>query len=249
VDALEPDSYGEVFADVYDRWYPRITDAEACATRLVALLEDLGGGPLLELGVGTGRLALPLAARGVEVTGLDSSAAMLQALAGKEPSISTVRADMAEVGSLDLGRSPFAIVLVAYNTLFNLPDEEAQRRCLTGAATHLRVGGRLVVEAFVPPDADSEGRADDVSVRSIEVDEVVLTATLHDPAAQTIAGQHVQITERGIRLRPWRVRYLHLAQLDALATEAGLSLVERWRDWDGSPFDDDSSVHVSVYER
>ena len=247
MDALEPDSYGEAFADVYDRWYGRVTDSDACAARLRALVDELGGGPLLELGVGTGRLALPLSRRGVEVTGLDASAAMLERLAAKAPSVTTVQADMAGLGTLALERGPFAVVLVAYNTLFNLPDEGAQARCLAGAAAHLRPDGRLVVEAFVPAEQDADGRVDDLSVRRVETDEVVLTATLHDPLAQTISGQHVQITESGVRLRPWRVRYLHVAQLDALAADAGLSLVERWGDWDGTPFDEHSSVHVSVY--
>ncbi len=116
-------------------------------------------------------------------------------------------------------------MLIAYNTLFNLPDEAAQRSCIAGAAALLAPGGRLVVEAFVPDDepdatdadASASARRDDLSVRHIDPGEVVLTATLHDPAAQTITGQHIQITEHGTRLRPWRVRYLRPDQLDELA--------------------------------
>ena len=114
----------------------------------------------------------------------------------------------------------FALAFAAYNTLFNLPTVDAQRDCVQAVAARLAPGGRLVVEGFVPAD-DPTARRDDVAVSRIGTDELVLSATLHDRDAQTITGQHVQITEAGIRLRPWLVRYLLPAQLDEIAAVGG----------------------------
>jgi SAM-dependent methyltransferase len=256
VEVLEPGSYGDAFADVYDRWYPDVTDADACVARLVELAP---GGSVLELGVGTGRLALPLVVKGMSVVGVDSSTAMLGRLAAKPGAnaISRHHGDMADLDALGLDGGDgdgheFDVVLIAYNTLFNLPDEASQARCLAGAAHRLARHGRLVVEAFVPSDdlvapAADDRRTDSVAVSRLAADEVVLTATIHDAAAQSISGQHIQITEQGTRLRPWRVRYLRPEQLDVLATAAGLALVERWSDWESHPFDDDSPVAISIY--
>ena len=256
----QPGSYGDAFADVYDRWYADVTDVAACVARVAELAAtddraDASGANVLELGAGTGRLALPLAARGLSVTALDVSVAMLERLQAKPGArhVRVVEADMARLDHDDLvagtpdGR-PFAVVLVAYNTLFNLPDEDAQRACLRGAAACLAEGGRLVVEAFVP--TDERDPSNDLTVSRVGPDEVVLTATAHDPVAQVITGQHVQITDAGTRLRPWRVRYLRPDQLDRMAASCGLALEERWSDWRGTPFDDDASaVHVSTYAR
>ena len=248
-----PGSYGDAFADVYDRWYRDVTDVGACVARLTELARQRGG-YALELGAGTGRLALPLAAQGLSVTALDASDQMLARLRAKPGAdqVRVVHGDMSRLDVDDLVAGTrearrFALVLIAYNTLFNLPDEDAQRACLTGAAACLAPNGHLVVEAFVPTD-DPEP-SNDLSVRSVALDEVVLTATTHDPVAQVITGQHIQITGQGTRLRPWRVRYLRPAQLDALAADCGLTLVDRRSDWRGTPFDDDSSVHVSTYAR
>lgn len=249
VEGYDASTYGERFADVYDDWYTGVTDAEACADRVAALVAEAGGGPVLELGVGSGRLALPIARRGLEVHGLDASPAMLERLRAKPGggAITTVLGDMATIPVADGAR--FAVVLVAFNTLFNLSSEDAQRRCLRRVGDLLAPGGRLLVEAFVPQD-DLPDRAErSVSPRHITADEVVLTVSQHDPAAQTITGQHVHLTEAGTRLRPWHLRYLTPAQLDALADEAGLALVDRAAGWRGEPFAADSEVHVSTYRR
>ena len=241
-------SYGDAFADVYDRWYADVTDAVACVRRVTELAAAAGGGAVLELGAGTGRLALPLSSQGLEVTAVDASAAMLDALRAKPGAerLRIVQGDMSRLDEAGLADNPtFAVVLIAYNTLFNLPDDDAQRACLAGIAARLLPRGRLVVEAFVPVD-DAEP-SDDVTISRFEDDEVVLTATAHDPTAQVITGEHIQITDAGRRLRPWRVHYLRPDQLDAVAAGCGLTLVDRWSDWDRTPLDDDSSVHVSVY--
>lgn len=252
-------TYGDGFAEVYDRWYPDVTDTTACVERLAELAGP--GAQVLELGIGTGRIALPLAARGLAVTGVDASTEMLALLAAKPgaEAIEVVVGDMAQLDDLlprpeggattgSTGGAGFALAFAAYNTLFNLPSSDAQRACIRSVAERLEPGGRLVIEGFVPAD-DPSARRDDVSVSRMEADELVLSATLHDRDAQTITGQHVQITAAGIRLRPWLVRYLLPAQLDAIAVDSGLELEQRWSDWQRAPFDDTSVVHVSVYRR
>jgi SAM-dependent methyltransferase len=247
VEAHDPRLYGESFADVYDDWYGDLGDLDAT----VALLADLAdGGPVLELGVGTGRLALPLAGRGLEVHGIDASEAMVARLQAK-PGSERVRVT---VGDMTTPLAPggadrrFALVFVANNTLFNLPTGAGQAACFAGVAAVLRPGGCFVVEAFVPSD-DPDGPTGGVEARTVALDHVVLTVTKRDPTTQTVAGQHVEIRESGIRLRPWVLRYAHPAELDGMAAAAGLALAERWAGWRREPFGADSGVHVSVYRR
>lgn len=248
VDGYESSTYGERFADVYDDWYPDVTDAEGCVATILALVERAGGGPVLELGVGTGRLAVPLARSGLEVHGVDASQAMLERLRARPggEAVRTVLGDMAEVELPDL--EPCAVVLIAFNTLFNLGTEDAQARCLQRAARALAPSGRLLVETFVPrDDEDGSGAVTAVEPRRIELDQVVLTVSRSDPADQTVTGQHVQLTERGVRLRPWHLRWLRPDQLDELAGRAGLALDWRAAGWRDEPFDDSSAAQVSCY--
>ncbi len=247
VEGYLSNTYGDRFADVYDDWYGDVTDVEACTRCLVRLVEAAGGGPLLELGIGSGRLALPLASQGVEVHGIDASAAMLERLRSKAGG-DAIRATLGDMAELALDEPPaFAIVLVAFNTFFNLPDEPLQQRCLERVADLLAPDGRLVIEAFVPRDEPPDGSA--VTSRRITADEVVLSVSQVDPVGQTISGQHVHLRESGIRLRPWHLRYATPSQLDAMATRAGLLLEARHAGWNDEPFTDASSVHVSRYRR
>jgi ubiquinone/menaquinone biosynthesis C-methylase UbiE len=246
VDGYDETTYGERFASVYDEWYDGITDAAACAA-LVAELADLdgaaGGGPVLELGVGTGRLALPIADLGLEVVGLDAAPAMLERLrakAGTRP----IEALLGDMAAPPVGDRRFSVVLVAYNTLFNLIELEQQQRCLANVARCLLPGGSLLVEAFVPAASEP---AEAVSPRTITADRVVLSVSRSDPERQEALGQYVEITEAGISLRPWHIRWSTPAQLDALAAGAGLVLADRWADWERSPFHDDAPAHVSRY--
>ena len=204
-DAWGPDRYGESFADVYDDWYDDVSDAEATAQ----FVQSFGDGQrLLELGIGTGRLSQPLLARGHRVFGVDASLAMLQRFRGPVGNVA-IGADMSQ---LPITASGFDTVLVATNTLFNLADEQGQARCLSECRRVLRLGGRLIIEAMIPGDPDP-GLDRLVTTRSLDVDRAVLTATIRDHEHQEITGQHIEITEAGIRLRPWKVRYLPLDQL------------------------------------
>jgi SAM-dependent methyltransferase len=241
-------SYGDGFADVYDEWYADVTDVDATVARMLSLAGP--GGRVLELGVGTGRLAVPMAAAGLLVVGVDSSAAMLDRLSERDVAgdvagdVTAICGDMV----VDLPDGPFDAALVAYNTIFNLLDEATQNRCFVEVAQRLRPGGAFVVEAFVP-DADRRARpTSDVSVRTLAVDHVVLSVAVDDPDNQRAEGQFVQFSESGgVRLRPWSIRWATPAQLDEMADRAGLTLVERFSDMAGAEFDDDSDQHVSIY--
>lgn len=243
-------SYGDAFADVYDDWYRDIGDIDTTVGFVAGLAGD--GGAVLELGVGTGRLAVPLAAAGCRVTGIDASAKMLDRLASNDPhrTVVGVLGDMVD----DLPAGPFDVVLAAYNALFNLLDERRQRRCFAEVAARLGTGGAFVVEAFVPRrPSDVAGESDgpsQVTVRSIGTDHVVLSASVHDQPAQRVDGQFIEITESGgIRLRPWAIRYADTDEIDHFATESGLTFDGRWEDFHRAPFDDASERHVTVYRR
>ena len=237
----QPHSYGDGMADVYDDWYAHISDVDATVATLTQLAKS---GRVLELGVGTGRLAAPLAATGVEVHGIDASEAMLRQIVDK-PGGNLVHSALGDMVA-DLPAGPFALVFVAYNTLFNLPSEALQQACFHAVASRLAPDGVFVVEAFVPDPAHDP--ASSVDVRSITADRVVLSVSTSDPSRQVAEGQYVDITESGgVRLRPWSIRWATVEQLDAMAAEAGLDLAHRWADFDRSPFTPESPRHVSVY--
>lgn len=246
MEGYDATTYGERFADVYDDWYQGISDASACAA-LVAELADLagdaGGGPVLELGVGTGRLAVPIAELGLEVVGVDASPAMLDRLAAKAGSL-PIEGLLGDFVAPPVGERRFAVALVAYNTLFNLTEPGAQARCFARMAALLLPGGSFVVEAFVP---EPRPATSSVVPRTIAADRVVLSVSRTDPEAQEALGQHIDITEQGIRLRPWHIRWSTPEQLDEMAGAAGLRLADRWSDWSRTPFGPDDAVHVSRY--
>lgn len=248
MDGYDAATYGDRFADVYDDWYDDPVATEAAVLRIAEVAagaSEAGAPAVLELGVGTGRLALPLVEAGLSVTGLDASSAMLGRLADKPgaAAVATVVGDMA--GPLPDG--PFDLVLVARNTLFNLTTEADQRACLAEVVRVLAPAGRLLVEAFVP--ADEEGPTSSVEVRSISTDRVLLFVDRHDSAAGESWSSFVDIRPDGVHFRPCHVRYLRPAALDDLAAQAGLGLEARHGDWSGAPFDEASPQHISVYRR
>lgn len=240
-----PASYGDAFADVYDDWYAGVSDVAGTVARVAALAT---GGPVLELGVGTGRLALPLVAAGCEVHGIDASHAMVERLRAKPggAAVPVAVGDMADVAAVAPG-GPYAVVLVAFNTLFNLATVGDQRRCLAGVASVLAPGGALVVEAFVPADPAPAGG--ELALRGVDAGRVAVVATVTDPDGRTVTGSHVELTADGARLRPWRLRMVPPADLDAMAEAAGLVLAARHAGWRGEPFGPGSGQHVSVYRR
>lgn len=242
VDGYDRSTYGDAFADVYDEWYRGVSDVEATVGLVVGVAGP--GGSLLELGVGTGRLALPLAQAGLQVTGVDASEAMLDVLRddARAARLALVHGDMVE----DLPEGPFDAALVAYNTVFNLRTEAEQRELFARVAARLRPGGAFVLEAFVPDPERFAG--DRVDIRSMEVGRVVLSVSRHDAETQRAEGQFVDLVDgEAVRLRPWAIRWATPDQLDEMAVAAGLVLDRRLADMTGAPFTPDSPAHVSVY--
>jgi SAM-dependent methyltransferase len=242
VHGYDSSSYGDAFADIYDEWYHGISGVDATVDMLTDLRAGLTDLPVLELGVGTGRLAVPLAARGISVVGLDASAAMLAKLSENDPAATVTEClgDMVD----DMPDGPFGLVFVAYNTFFNLLTETRQRQCFAAVAERLSPGGAFVVEAFVPEPQPGSS----VTVRSMTADSVVLSVTTHDEVAQTAQGQYIEFSESGgVRMRPWAIRYATVEQLDAMADDAGLRLTDRWEDATRASFTAESARHICVY--
>lgn len=245
MDRFNPSTYGDRIADVYDDWYPGSSLAGEVG-RAVPFLRDLAGaGPALELGIGTGRVAVPLRREGVEVHGIDASAAMLAKLRAKEggADIPTTEADFRDFAL----ETRFTLAYVVFNTLFALPTQDDQIRCFQAVARHLTPEGVFVVEAFVP-DVSRFDRGQRVSAVDAGVDEVRLEVSTHDAIAQRTQSQHIVVSEQGIRLYPVMIRYAPIAELDLMARIAGLRLRERWADWDRSALISTSQKHVSVWE-
>jgi len=244
-----PSSYGDGIADIYDQWYGDRPETAAAVDALTTLSARGANGRALELGIGSGRLALPLRANGVDVWGIDASQSMVDLLHAKEGGrdVPVAIGDMAEI---DLTSIPggdtarFGLVFVAINTFFNLTTADAQARCLSRVRDLLDDDGVFVMEAFVP---GVDRPTNMVEARTVALDHVILTATRHDPHEQTVTCQYIELRESGIKLRPLVVRYALVAELDRMAAGAGLRLVDRWSDWTGSAFTADATVHVSVF--
>jgi len=241
--------YDEERAEGYDRRHAaRFEEADDTANFLAAEVAAVpGGGPVLELGIGTGRLALPLAAKGLDVSGIDASPAMVARLRAKPggEAIDVTVGDFADVGVL--APSGLALVFVAFNSLFELADQDAQCRCVTGAASRLALGGRFVVEALAP-ELTRLDRS--LTVVSQSATEVVLQASVHDPLTQVVSGHDVVLSPAdGVRLLAWSIRYASVPEIDLMARLAGLTLVERWGGWRREPFTAASTRHVSVYSK
>ena len=236
------ETYGERVADVYDSWY-RLPNVDE---EVAGLVDLANGGRALELGIGTGRVGLPLAARGVEVHGIDSSPAMVEQLRAKPggDKIAITIGDMADV-PVD---GEFALIFVVFNTFFMLTDAAAQSRCMRNVAAHLSPGGRFVLRAFVP-DPSRFVRDQNLEVVNVGVDFVRLDASIYDPHTQRVDTTQMHIAESGIRLVHARLRFAYPNELDLMAQLAGLELESRWASLARDPFTVDSQFHVSVYRR
>ncbi len=207
------------------------------------LAEIAGGRPALELAIGTGRVALPLAARGVRVDGIELSSDMVARLRDKPGG-----ADLTVVmGDMSRAEAPgrYGLVYLVYNTIYNLLTQDDQVRCFENAARHLADDGMFVVEAGVP-QAWLRGRQF-VNAEYVGKDEVVLDVNQYDPVTQILDENHVHLTNDGIRLGPISCRLAHPSELDLMARIAGLRLLDRWGGWRREPFTADSTRHVSVY--
>lgn len=214
----------------------------------VAFLAELAGaGPALELAIGTGRIALPLAARGIRVDGIDISPAMVAQLRTQPggEAIAVTVGDFADVGVA----GSYRLIYVVWNTFFNLLTQDDQVRCFQNVAAHLAADGSFVIETLVPSFLYKLRGDQYVDAEAVLVDEVRLDVLRHDPATQTIEESHVSLSAGGVRLNPVVQRYAWPAELDLMARIAGLRLKGRWGGWKREPFASASELHVSVYGR
>ena len=238
----DPAFYGDSWAGVYDEHHGDMDPAPA-----VEFLAGLAGDHrTLELAIGTGRVALPLAAQGIAVEGIDASAAMVERLRAKPggASIPVVMGDMAEVATT----GPFGLVYLVFNSLFGLLTQARQAECFRNVARVLGPGGAFVIECFVP-DLSRFDRNQRVQTHVVAEDSAVLELSRHDPVHQRVTTQIITFNGQGTHLRPVALRYSWPSELDLMAQQAGLRLRERYSGWDRQPFDSDSDSHVSVYQR
>ena len=233
-------TYGADWAADYDQLFPDVAEG------MIDRLEELAaGGRVLELAIGTGRVALPLAERGVSLTGIDISSEMVARLREK-PGGETISVAMGDFADVDV-EGKFSLVYVVANTIFVLLEDGEQVRCFANAAKHLEPEGRFVIEAFVP-DLGRFDRNQRVEVSQINLDSVVIEASRHDLASQLVNTQVMEFTNRGVKLRPVSVRYSWPSEHDLMAQLAGMTLEQRWGGWLKEPYTNDSLRHVSVYK-
>jgi SAM-dependent methyltransferase len=245
----DPTAYGTAIGGDYDSLYPASSaflQTDAALDRLSQLASAAGTSrSLLELGIGTGRLALALADRGFRVAGIEGSPEIAEQLRAKPGSerISVTVGDFVDT------RVPgaFSVVLMALNTIFAPATREDQIACFRNAARHVEAGGCFVVEAYVlrPEQLGGEWC---VKPRSVEHDHVELQLARYDPAAGHVERTMVHLRADGVQLVPVRDAYAWPGELDLMAQAAGLRLRTRTGDWAGAPFSAASDRHVSVYE-
>jgi SAM-dependent methyltransferase len=240
-----PSTYGDRIAAFYDEWFGLPTDTGPAVEFLASMA---GEGPVLELGIGTGRVALPLVGRGLQVHGIDASEAMVAKLRQKPGGdrISVASGDFANVDELVEGA--FSLVFVVFNTFFALLTQDDQVRCFQGVAQHLAENGAFLMQAFVP-DVTRFDRGQRVEATDLGADIVHVEASRYDPVDQRVTSQHVVVEEGRTRLFPVCLRFAYPSELDLMAAIAGMRLRERWGGWDRRPFDSSSQQHVSVWER
>jgi SAM-dependent methyltransferase len=239
---FDPAAYGRHIAGDYDD-----TSGLLDPTAEIELLSELSGGlPILEFGIGTGRLAIPLAQRGHRVVGFEGApemAAILRSKAGGEE-IPVIVGDFSQIAV----EERFGLVALVMNTIYALPDQESQVRCFENAARHLRSGGVFVVDAWIPdPGAFRDGRA----IRLVALTDGAATVELAEihPAAQRMNTNKVFLRDGELKIFPANHRYAWPAELDLMARLAGMRLKHRWQDWVKTPFGDVSRSHVSVWEK
>jgi SAM-dependent methyltransferase len=234
-------TYGDRVAEIYDEWYGSFEDAA-----VETLAQLAGGGRALELGIGTGRIALPLLARGVEVQGIEASEAMASKLWAK-PGASSIPVSFGNFADVDIdGR--FSLIFVVLNTFYALLTQEEQVRCFRNVADRLTEDGTFVIEAFVP-DLTLFSKGQSVRATTVTTDRVSLQASQHDPIRQRVKSQHIVFVNDQARLFPVEVRYAWPSELDLMAQLAGLRLRHRWGNWKREDFKGDSEKHISVYEK
>jgi hypothetical protein len=233
-------SFGEEDAPMY-RDARRGDETDAVAS----LAELAGPGPALELGIGAGRIALPLASTGIQVDGIDISPHMVEQLRA-QPGGDAIQVTLGNFADLPVSGA-YRLIFVVWNTFFNLLTQDEQVRCFENVAKHLTEDGSFVIEAYLPAFLYRLRNHQYVDAETVRVDEVRLDVLRHDMATQTIEESHVTLSSAGVRLNPVVQRYAWPSELDLMARIAGLECKHRWGDWNRGPFHADCEMHVSVY--
>ncbi len=234
-------TYGDAIAHIYDDWYESYDPAA-----IDALAELARGGPALELGIGTGRIALPLQNKGVMVHGIEASEKMAARLQAK-PGGYRIPITLGDFGAVPV-TGKFPLIYVVFNTLFALLTQEEQIQCFQNVARHLTPDGVFVTETFMP-DMKRFQHDQNISLAAMDDGYLRIDVSKHDPVQQLIYSQHVAWTESGARFYPVRLRYIWPSELDLMARLAGLKLTQRWSDWNKSPFTRDSAKLISLFSR
>jgi SAM-dependent methyltransferase len=234
------DSFGPTVAARYDE-HPR--GAEAIAASFLAELANTG--PALELAIGTGRIALPLAALGTAVDGIELSPAMVERLRAK-PGGERLDVVIGDMSTVTTGRR-YGVVYLVFNTIFNLLTADDQVRCFENAARHLAEGGCFVVETAVPSAWITLEQPHYVHAERVGLTEVVLDVARYDPVSQLLEENHVRLAADGISMTPIVCRLITPGEMDLMARIAGLRLDARFANWRRDPFEATSRAHVSVY--
>jgi len=233
----------------YDRvapYYESLTASMPDTGRAIEFLADHAGtGRVLELGVGTGRLACPLAQRGFDVTGLDNSAGMLARLRSRSDG-AAVHIVLGSFTDLPVD-GEFSLIYAPFNALFCALTQEEQLRAIQLAAQHLTPAGTFVVETDLPALARSGESGRSLGTGGVERDRVFVEASTHDIATQRIRTQTIIVSEQGIQMFPLMMRYMWPSELDLMGRLAGLRLEHRYGGWDRNPYDRSTVRQVSVF--
>jgi SAM-dependent methyltransferase len=242
---VDEDGYfGERAAARYDESTAEMSGAGVVEPAVDLLAELAGGGRALELGIGTGRIALPLAGRGVQVHGIDMSRAMVARLRAK-PGGDVLGVTIGDFATTTAGGS-FSVVYLVFNTIMNLTTQEAQVACFRNAAAHLEPGGCFVIEVGVP---ELRKLPPGQSVVPFHVGPERWAFDIYDTATQAMSSNYVQVSGDQGEYRSIPFRYVWPAELDLMAQLAGMRLRERWAGWTREPFTSDSGQHVSIWEK
>jgi len=234
-------TYGESIADEYDSWF-------GCANpQMVDRLTELAlGGKVLELGIGTGRVALPLRQKGIDIHGIDSSPSMVEKMRFKTEG-DEIPVRIASFAQFEVTEK-YNLIFVVFNTFFALQSQKEQVTCFQSVLNALIEGGIFLIEAFVP-DLHRFDRGQTMRASEIADDHVRIECSRHDLVSQTVTSQTVKISETGTRLYPIKIRYAWPSEMDLMAELAGLVLTERWGGWNKEPFSSESKFHVSIYKK
>jgi SAM-dependent methyltransferase len=236
--------FGERVAATYDE-----SEADMFASDVVATVADVlarlaGPGRALELGIGTGRIALPLAARGVPVHGIDMSRAMVARLRAK-PGGDAIGVTIGDFATTRVGGT-FSVAYLVFNTIMNLTTQAAQVACFRNAAAHLAPGGCFVIETTIP---DLRRLPPGQDVVPFHVSPTQWAFDRYDTATQAMSSNYIEVTDGRGEYASIPFRYVWPSELDLMAQLAGLRLRERWDGWTGEPFTSESRQHVSTWEK